>query len=100
MEKIDINNRYDLFLSGGDVHAQEWLGLHFENGRYIFRVFAPAAESVFLVGDFNNWQESHPMVCICGGIWEISICEDELEIGDKYKYKIVNGGRDLYRSDP
>ena len=41
MDKCELANKYSLFLSGDDTEAQGWLGLHIENGEYIFRVFAP-----------------------------------------------------------
>ena len=100
MDKCELANKYSLFLSGDDTGAQGWLGLHIENGEYIFRVFAPAADGVFLVGSFNSWQESHPMTEILDGVFEARVSCGGINVGDLYKFKIMNGGNALYRSDP
>lgn len=52
-------------------------------------MWAPKAKAVYLVGDFNNWNEtSHPLGNIYGsGIW--SIFTTELKEGDIYKYNVV-----------
>ena len=54
-----------------------------------FTVWAPKAKSVYLVGDFNNWNEtSHPLENMYNsGIW--SIFTTELKEGDIYKYNVV-----------
>ena len=61
---ITLNDeRYplDQFLAGESVRAYEFLGSHFVNwdGRdgVVFRVWAPNALSVSVVGDFNNWDQ-------------------------------------------
>ena len=46
------------YLSGKETQAYEFLGCHKKNNNdYIFRVFAPNASEVYLVGDFNDWQK-------------------------------------------
>jgi 1,4-alpha-glucan branching enzyme len=67
MDKNHLAEQCALFLSGNDTHAHLFFGAHVENGEYIFRVFAPAADSVFLVGSFNSWQETDPMTEITDG---------------------------------
>jgi 1,4-alpha-glucan branching enzyme len=50
----------------------EYYGAHkITNKNWIFRVFAPAAESVDLVGDFNHWTPA-PMTLNDEGIWELT----------------------------
>jgi 1,4-alpha-glucan branching enzyme len=52
-----------------------------------FAVWAPNAEVVCLVGDFNDWDaRRHPMRLRDGGIWEIFI--PELGEGTRYKYYV------------
>ena len=69
----------DQFLQGESVHAYEFLGSHFVNwdGRQgvVFRVWAPNALSVSVVGDFNDWNnDANFMYKISDGcVWELFI---------------------------
>lgn len=69
----------DQFLQGESVRAYEFLGSHFVNwdGRQgvVFRVWAPNALSVSVVGDFNDWNnDANFMYKISdGGVWELFI---------------------------
>ena len=76
------------FLAGTSVNAYQYLGSHIENDHVVFRVWAPNARSVSVVGDFNAWdQEADPMNKIHeAGIWEAVIAH--AKIGDCYKYCI------------
>ena len=51
-----------LFHQGTNYRAYEFLGAHFaqKDGKdcVLFRTWAPNAESVSVVGDFNNWDDS------------------------------------------
>ena len=90
-----------LFHQGINYRAYEYLGVHKEREGYVFRVWAPRAEKVFLVGDFNCWEESIGMVKLTdGGIWEVFIDNGKACLGDKYKYKIYGGGEIQYKADP
>ena len=85
------DNRYPLekFHSGEAVRAYEVMGAHIENwdGRQgvVFRVWAPNALTVSVVGDFNNWDNmATPMYKITdGGVWEVFV----EGIGQYAKYK-------------
>lgn len=69
----------DRFLAGDSVRAYEFLGSHFTNwdNRYgvVFRVWAPNALSVSVVGDFNDWnRDANYMYRISdSGVWEVFI---------------------------
>ena len=90
-----------LFHQGTNYKAYEYLGAHKTEEGYIFRVWAPNAERVYVVGDFNNWTDICPMTRKTGGgIWEALLASDSVKIGDKYKYKIYNNGREVCKSDP
>ncbi|WP_186565238.1 1,4-alpha-glucan branching protein GlgB [Lawsonibacter celer] len=92
------------FLRGQAVRAQEYLGSHpaCVGGKdgYRFRVWAPNAASVSLIGDFNGWDESLcPLSPVGGGVWETFI--PDLRQYDAYKYAIHTGdGRTLAKADP
>ena len=45
-----------LYLNGKSKNAYEFFGTHKRSKGYIFRLFAPNASKVEIIGDFNNWQ--------------------------------------------
>ena len=90
-----------LFHEGINYNSYDYLGVHQKDDGYVFRVWAPGAECVFLVGDFNSWGEDIPLVRITdGGIWEAFVGGDRVSSGHKYKYKIYRYGEALYKADP
>jgi 1,4-alpha-glucan branching enzyme len=100
-------SRPESLLTDGDIHLfnegthhrlWEKLGSHIVPGGVIFGVWAPNAERVSVVGDFNDWnKESHPLRAREGsGVWEGFI--PDLGRGATYKYHIVSRGNG-YRVD-
>jgi 1,4-alpha-glucan branching enzyme len=95
-----------LFGEGRHWHAHRMLGAHPETRDGIagvrFAVWAPAAERVSVVGDFNHWDgRGHPMsVHGSSGVWELFI--PGLADGTLYKFEIRNrdSGNILIKSDP
>lgn len=64
-----------------------------------FRVWAPHADKVSVIGSFNGWDPtSHVMEAEQHGLWSIFI--EQAKPGDKYKYEIINGESKLQRIDP
>ena len=60
---------YDFHI-GTSCRAYEIFGCHQNSENYIFRVWAPNADKVFLVGDFNGWADTHEMARVTrGGIF-------------------------------
>jgi 1,4-alpha-glucan branching enzyme len=97
----------DLYLlgEGTHMHLYEKLGAHpmvlDEVAGVAFAVFAPNAQRVSVVGDFNLWDgRRHAMRVRGNGFWEIFV--PEARAGDKYKYEIIGpDGRMLpLKSDP
>ncbi len=88
------------FQNGTSDTSYEYLGVHREDTDYVFRVWAPRADTVYVVGDFNGWSEEHRMMLIDGGIWECAISAENICEGDLYKYKIESGGRVFLKADP
>lgn len=92
------------FLAGTEAHAQDFLGAHPEtregNSGYRFRVWAPHASAVCVMGDFNAWDaESCPMELLPGGIWEVFLPGRKQY--DTYKYAVYTpSGEMLAKSDP
>jgi 1,4-alpha-glucan branching enzyme len=63
-----------------------------------FRVWAPNATSVSVVGEFNNWNpEAHPLEREEGGLWA-RIVEGAVP-GDQYQFEIVNGNLRFRKND-
>ncbi|OOZ42155.1 1,4-alpha-glucan branching enzyme [Solemya pervernicosa gill symbiont] len=95
-----------LFGEGRHRHAYRMLGAHPHTADGIdgvrFCTWAPAAERVSIVGDFNSWDgRTHPMRVRGGsGIWELFI--PDLQPGINYKFEICNrdSGEILLKSDP
>jgi 1,4-alpha-glucan branching enzyme len=95
-----------LFSEGRHRHAYRILGAHVhaidEVTGILFAVWAPNAERVSVVGDFNQWDgRRHPMRVRGGsGVWELFI--PDLEAGNLYKFEIRNrdSGEILLKSDP
>ena len=95
-----------LFGEGRHRHAYRFMGAHpHEVGGVagvLFAVWAPNAERVSVIGDFNRWDgRRHPMRVRGGsGVWELFI--PELAPGCLYKYEIRNrhSGEIITKADP
>lgn len=94
----------ELILTGENFKSQEILGVHQlmvdKVVYYTFRVWAPNALEVFLVGDFNEWEDSLPMSKDeQTGIWEITTnLPKEMDL---YKYHVTQStGRKIMKIDP
>ncbi|HVB76712.1 MAG TPA: 1,4-alpha-glucan branching protein GlgB [Candidatus Nitrosotalea sp.] len=94
----------DLYLFNEGSHFRLWekLGSHPGPGGTHFAVWAPNAESVSVVGDFNGWRSGvHPLSRLGGsGIWE-GVVEDAGP-GAVYKYHLARrgGGWEGDKTDP
>ena len=98
---------YDMYLFGEGTHYNiyEKLGAHpGKKGRkkgIYFDVWAPNASSVWVIGTFNDWDETAtPMERLePNGIYEAFV--PEAKMGDMYKYLIETPeGKYLYKADP
>lgn len=103
MTKLKQEYEFPLYLfhSGKNYKAYEFFGCHnIESDRFVFRLWAPHAVSVSVVGDFNNWDNSiNIMKQISPAIWEIEI--DKLSVFDCYKYAITTKSGDIkMKADP
>ena len=62
--------------------AHQRLGLTYDGRRrgYWFREWAPAAEALFLVGDFNGWdRQATPLTRGQDGVWEVFLADKEYQ---------------------
>ena len=76
------------FNEGTHRRLYEVLGAHLSPDHTSFRVWAPNARAVSVVGDFNGWDPAtHPMQGDPSGIWQMSATD--VAPGDLYKYAIT-----------
>lgn len=74
-----------------------YFGLHRTQDGWVFREWAPNATALYLVGDFNDWQElsTYQAHRIEGtGNWELQLPLDAIQHGQLYKMHVYwNGGK-------
>ena len=94
-----------LFHEGKNYRAYEYMGAHFtkrdgEDG-VVFRVWAPNARQVSVVGDFNDWNPAADLMqkITDGGVWEGFV--PGLPVYSLYKYCVTTpDGEERMKSDP
>jgi 1,4-alpha-glucan branching enzyme len=88
------------FNEGTHSTLYEVLGAHLEQGGTTFRVWAPAASRVGVVGDFTGWSEPVDLVGDPSGVWSGFV--EGAGHGDVYKYRITgpDGGDPFDKADP
>lgn len=95
-----------LFAEGHHWQIYQHMGANFKQVDGVegvqFAVWAPSAERVSVIGDFNGWHGlRHPMRCRgSSGVWELFI--PGLQPGDNYKFEIRNNqnGSVFTKTDP
>ena len=107
----DINLRMDAYkrkrqellkdCSGISAFANgyKYFGFHRTKTGWVYREWAPAAEQMYLTGDFNDWNlTSHPLKKLENGIFEIELKgRNALKEGQKIQAVIIHGGETLRR---
>ena len=87
------------FYIGKSFDAYEFFGAHKIGNKILFRVYAPNAAKVSLVGEFNDWQEEAMEQQHQSGIY--SITSEKARVGMMYKYCIhTRDGQVVYHCDP
>lgn len=96
---VEVKQHIKKFAAGNELYLQEVLGCHYENDIYTFRVWAPNAQKVWLVGDFNDWDKSLEMSQTLDGVWEIKTSLPKE--GQLYKFLVKQAdGREVMKIDP
>jgi len=84
-----LNNEAKIEGKGVNPHA----------GGVAFRVWAPHAQRVSIIGSFNDWSsDRHPMQAEENGNWYADVAE--AHIGDQYKYLLTTAHGEFKRNDP
>ena len=108
MERTEVFlTEADRYVFGKGTHYEiyEKLGAHEAErdgikGIY-FAVWAPAAQCVQVVGDFNNWDGAGYEMTRLGESGIFELFTDKAQLGSMYKYLITaRDGRKLYKADP
>ena len=104
MERTEKRFDAGAFFGGTDSEAYRFLGAHRaqrggEEG-YLFRLWAPNAARVSVVGDFCGWDAgAYPMARSEHGLWERII--PGLKQFDAYKYAVTSAqGKTVLKADP
>jgi 1,4-alpha-glucan branching enzyme len=102
-----VLSEYDLHLFAEGTHYRAWekLGSHVQTigdvTGVLFAVWAPNAQRVSVIGDFNGWDgRVHPMrKLVPSGVWELFV--PELKPGACYKYEVrTHDGHLIEKADP
>lgn len=87
------------YLEGKGYDGYKFFGNHKKtNNSYIFRILAPNAKNVYIIGDFNSWSEEK-LRKYSTGVFSKTI--KNVKEFDKYLYVIENeNGKKYYKLDP
>ena len=102
----NISQHKYLFHHGANYRSYEFLGAHAAEGGYLFRVWAPRADAISVVGSFNDWKlDAHPMKPLADDreIWEAF--GPGASVNDLYKFAVTavhpNGEKKtVWKADP
>ena len=100
----NLENTRKRILKNGETlrefaNGHMFYGFHKTDDGWYYREWAPAAEAMYLTGDFNFWdRRSHPMKRKDNGVWEIFLPgKDALKHGQRIGCIVVHNGQDLDR---
>ena len=101
---MTISDKIKKIQSGQNNKLYEFLGSHLSSkagvkGAY-FRVYAPNAKEIYVLGDFNDWQKTHPMKRVKdSNVWECFV--QKAKQMQKYKYLVVDKfDKEVLKTDP
>ena len=84
---------------GDFANGHHYFGFHKTNDGWYYREWAPAADKLYLTGDFCNWDRyAHPMESKENGVFELFLAgEDALQNGQRVMTVVVHDGQELDR---
>ncbi|MEE0946899.1 MAG: 1,4-alpha-glucan branching protein GlgB [Acutalibacteraceae bacterium] len=94
---MNVNDKS--FYSEIIYNAYELFGSFYSEEATTFRVWAPNADAVSVVGDFNDWN-GYANIMLRGenGTFEVTV--PNVKIYDNYKYAITKGETTVLKADP
>ena len=84
------------------ANGHNYFGFHKTQDGWYYREWAPAADAIYLTGDFNNWdRRSHPLKKLKNGMFELFIPgADSLQTGMRVLAIVVKDGQEMERIPP
>ncbi len=81
------------------ANAHLYFGIHRTEDGWVYREWAPAADAMYFMGDFNGWnRRSCPMTKLDNGVFEICLSgADALQNGQKVSAIVIHNGQELER---
>ena len=81
------------------ANGYKYFGFHRTKGGWVYREWAPAAEAMYLTGDFNKWDaQGCPMKKLDNGVFEVELKgKNALKPGQKVQAVVVHNGQQLRR---
>ncbi|MBQ7936225.1 MAG: alpha amylase C-terminal domain-containing protein [Clostridia bacterium] len=81
------------------ANGHQFFGFHRTKTGWVYREWAPAADEMYLTGDFNQWNtKACPMKRLENGVFEVSLAgKDALCAGQKVQAIVIHQGQMLRR---
>ncbi len=81
------------------ANGHHYFGFHKTDDGWYYREWAPAADAMYLTGDFCHWdRHAHPMVSLGNGVFELFLPgKDALKNGHRVCVIVVHNGQELER---
>ena len=89
---------FQTFFDGNIFDAYKYMGAHPEKGGVVFRTYAPSADKVCIIGEFNSWTEEEMKQPERSQFYEIF--EKDAKPGQMYKYVIYGRNVRVEHCDP
>lgn len=87
------------FYNGNEWFAWRYFGAHVEDDGVMFRVYAPCAAKVTLIGEFNGWHDQVMELQGMGGMYSLKV--PDAKAGQMYKFRIYHrDGQTVDKADP
>lgn len=84
--RMEYTMNFQDFYAGREFRAWLYLGAHPSGDGFIFRVYAPAAVRVSLIGEFSGWEEIPMQKIYDGQFYEVRV--SIAKPGQMYKYRV------------
>ena len=72
------------------AQGYKWYGLHYEKNQWVIRDWAPSATAIYLIGEFNNWEElpEYALNSVGSGNWEMKLSSEKMKHGDLFAFSV------------